>query len=76
VFYQAMRIGMMETIGLDYHLIDDYVDNIKKVTAKDLQAVARKYLLANNQTTTILDPQPMSSKPRRKASAGGRHARH
>ncbi|MBE9515832.1 MAG: insulinase family protein [Proteobacteria bacterium] len=76
VFYQAMRIGIMETIGLDYRLMDDYVDNIKKVTAEQLRTVARKYLVASNQTTTVLDPQPMSKKTRRKGVAGGRHARH
>lgn len=76
VFYQAMRIGMMETIGLDYRIMDDYVDNIKKVNAEQLRKVARKYLVASNRTTTVLEPMPMSSKPHRKSATGGGHARH
>lgn len=75
VFYQAMRIGMLETIGLDYRLMDEYVDNIKKVNAERLRNVARKYLTASNRTTTVLEPMPMSSKPRQKAAGGG-HGRH
>ncbi|MDH5633416.1 MAG: insulinase family protein [Gammaproteobacteria bacterium] len=76
VFYQAMRIGMMETIGLDYRTMDDYLDNIKKVTPEKMREVAQKYLVVSNQTTTVLEPQPMNTKSRRKPMPGGGHGRH
>jgi len=62
VFYQAMKIGMMETVGLDWHLIDSYVEKIRAVTATQVQAVAKKYLHDDNLTVAILEPLSDSSK--------------
>jgi zinc protease len=59
VFYQAMQIGMLETVGLDWRLADTYVDRLKEVTAAQVQAVAQKYLVDDNLTVAVLDPQPM-----------------
>ena len=59
VFYQAMQVGLLDTVGLDWRLADAYVDNLKAVTADQIQAVARKYLTDENLTVGILDPQPM-----------------
>ncbi len=62
-----MRIGLLETAGLSWRLIDDYVDRIRAVTPEQVQAVARKYLIDTNLTVTQLDPQPLPKgrKPRR-----------
>ena len=59
VFYQAMQIGMLETMGLDWRLADDYVDRLREVTAEQVQEVARKYLVDDNLTVAVLDPLPM-----------------
>jgi zinc protease len=59
VFYQAMKLGQYETVGLDWHLIDDYVDRIRGVTAQQVEAVAQKYLNVKNMTVAVLDPQPI-----------------
>ena len=58
LFYQAMKIGMLETIGLDWQLFDQYLDNIKMVTAEQVQEVARKYLINKNLTVSVLEPLP------------------
>ncbi len=75
VFYQAMQMGMLETVGLEWQMLDRYVDRIRAVTAEQVQAVAGKYLIESNMTVTVLEPQPGRSAPRPAPSAGGRHGR-
>ena len=72
VFYQAMQIGILETVGLDWRLSDDYVKNIQAVTADQVQAVAKKYFINKTLTVAELLPQPLDGK-RRQSTAGGRH---
>ncbi len=74
VFGQAMQIGQLVTAGLDWRLQDRFVRRIKAITARDVQAVARKYLLDENLTVAILDPKP-GAKPRMRPSLGGGHVR-
>ncbi len=74
IFYQGMKIGQLETVGLDWRLADEYVDRIKAVTAQQLQAVANKYLVEKNLTVAELDPLPMDAGGKsHSASAGGGH---
>ncbi|TVO70983.1 M16 family metallopeptidase [Sedimenticola selenatireducens] len=73
VFYQAMEIGMLETVGLDWRLIDQYVAALKQVTPEQVREVAERYLVDDNLTITQLEPLPMDNvKPVRRAT-GGRH---
>ncbi|MET0094446.1 MAG: insulinase family protein, partial [Sedimenticola sp.] len=76
VYYQAMQIGILETIGLGWPLLEQYADKIKAVTAEQVQAVANKYLNRDQLTVTVLEPLPLSMK---KATAtalqGGAHGR-
>ncbi len=58
-FYQAMQLGMLETVGLGWQRADEYVAKIKQVTPKQIREVARKYLLDDRLTVAYLDPQPM-----------------
>ena len=37
----AMQIGLLETIGLDWRLADEYVERLKTVTAEQVRQVAR-----------------------------------
>ena len=62
VFYQAMQIGMLETVGLDWRLSDDYVEHIQAVTAEQVQAVANKYFIDQGLTVAELVPMPLDSK--------------
>jgi len=56
VFYQAMQIGTLETVGLDHSLLDEYVDRIRAVTPEQIQAVAKKYLVDDGLTVAVLEP--------------------
>ena len=74
VFYQAMQIGTLETVGQSWKLLDEYVDKIQKVTPEQVQKVARKYLTDDKLTVATLDPLPLSEKPARNpAMMGGPH---
>jgi len=78
VFYQAMQLGLLETVGLDWRLNDEAVDRLKAVTPEQVQAVAKKYLIDDNLTFARLDPQPMdkaSAQRQMRAAAGGGHGR-
>lgn len=72
VFYQAMQIGTLETVGLDWRLNEKYTKRIREVTAEQIQAVAKKYLINDTLTVAVLDPQPLTTKKRR-ARLTGRH---
>lgn len=56
VFGQAMEFGVLETIGLNYKVGQDYVAKIKAITPKQIQEVAQIYLTKNNMTSAILFP--------------------
>jgi zinc protease len=58
---QAMQIGQLESVGLDWSLMDEYVARINAVTAAQVQAVARKYLVEERQTVAVLKPLPMDA---------------
>ncbi len=55
-FYQAMIIGMLETVGLDWRVKDRYIEKVKAVTATQVQQVAKKYLVPDGLTVAILQP--------------------
>jgi zinc protease len=73
VFYQGMKIGQLESVGLDWRLEEDYVDRINAVTPEQVQAVARTYLVEDRWTVAVLDPLPIEpgSKPRQPQQGGG-----
>ncbi len=75
VFYQAMQIGTLETIGLDWRLIDQYVEHMRSVTAEQVREVARKFLLDDRLTVAVLEPLPLENKQQVRAVSGGRHGR-
>ena len=68
VFYQAMIMGMLETMGLSWQLADKYVERIKAVTAEQVQEVAKKYLTDERLTVAELVPLPLDGK---RVNAGG-----
>lgn len=59
VFYQAMQIGQLETIGYPHTLMDQYIENVKKVSSSQIQDVAKKYFVDDRLTVVSLDPQPL-----------------
>jgi zinc protease len=54
---QAMELGSLDSIGLDWRLVDVEIENLKKVTPEQVQAVAKKYLVERNLTIARLDPE-------------------
>jgi zinc protease len=56
VFYQAMQLGTLETVGIGWQADEVFNKNIKAVTAEQIQAVANKFLIKDRLTVTILDP--------------------
>ena len=72
-FYQGMKVGQLEAVGLDWKLANVYVERINAVTAEQVQAVTKKYLVEDHLTIAELDPLPMEtgSKSRADNSGGG-----
>ena len=56
---QANQIGRFESIGLPWQLANQIPDNLDKITARQIQMVAKKYLTRERLTVAILDPQPL-----------------
>lgn len=73
VFYQAMLIGKLETVGLDWRLADEYVDKLKAVTPEQIRQVANKYLNEDNLSVAVLEPLPIEEARQGGKVAGGRH---
>jgi len=74
VFYQAMQIGMLETVGLDWRQADDYVDHVQSVTAEQVQVVAKKYFVEDGLTRAELVPLPITQS--QQAAQGGNPRGH
>jgi len=73
LFYQAMQIGQMESIGLSYKTIPLILKKLQAVTAQQVQDVAREFLQDDQLTMAVLDPQPLSGKPKQ-MNKGASHA--
>ncbi len=73
VYYQAMQIGILETLGLGWQLLDEYAARIKAVSAEQVQQVARKYLRPDRLTVAVLEPLPLEPGQAKQAVVGGRH---
>jgi zinc protease len=58
-FYQAMQLGMLETVGLSWKVVDEYVEKVNKVTAEQVRDVARKYLIEDKLSVAYLEPLPI-----------------
>ena len=62
-FYQAMQLGMLETVGLGWKKANDYVEKINSVTAEQVRAVAQKYLVDDHLNVAYLEPQKIDTMP-------------
>ncbi len=57
VFYQAMQVGMLETKGFDWKLLDEYVKDINNVTENDLINIAKKIIINNDHIYSLIEPR-------------------
>jgi zinc protease len=62
MFYQAMQIGQLESIGMSHRDVDTMLKKLQAVTAEQVREVAKKYLKDDSLTVAILDPQPLDQK--------------
>ena len=74
VFYQAMKLGTLETVGLNWRIADQFVDRIRAVSPEQIQQVARKYLVDDRLTVAVLDPQPLKQQAMAGHQGGMSHA--
>lgn len=75
VFYQAMQIGQLESIGLGYPAIPVMLEKLQAVTAEQVQQVAREFLQDDFLTVAVLDPQPLSGKTKHQTEGVSSHVR-
>ena len=73
MFYQAMQIGQLESVGLSYRDLDTIIKKLQAVTAKQVREVAIKYLIDDSLTVAVLDPQPLKQRAAIPASIKLRH---
>ena len=57
MMHEAMTIGALETVGLGWKYRDSYVDKIQAVSAEQVLAVAKKYLVPQGLTVAYLKPE-------------------
>lgn len=68
LFYQAMKLGMYETVGLGWQTSENYMQKITQVTAEQVRLVAKKYLIESHLSIAYLDPQSMLANSKSGAS--------
>lgn len=64
--HMATLLGSLESVGLGHQYMDQYVPGVLAVTAKQIQEVAKKYLIENHLTVAELIPQPLNEKNEKK----------
>lgn len=62
-FYQAMRLGILESNGLGYQALDQYLPEISAVRPEDIRAVVKHYLVKDRLTVGILEPVATAKVP-------------
>jgi len=71
---QANVLGSLISVGLPADTLDNWVDNLRNVTPKQIQAAAKKYLQKDRVTVATLLPNGEELKPSKPhASHGGAH---
>jgi zinc protease len=57
-FRHAMLLGQAESVGAGWRKVDQFLERIRAVTAKDVQRVAGHYLIEDARTIGTLIPVP------------------
>jgi zinc protease len=69
-----MQLGELALLGLPLDLLEKRVDKLKSVTAEQVK-LAAKLLTDDKLSVAVLDPQPITSPPRKPAMEGVNHVR-
>lgn len=75
MFYQAMQIGELEVVGLSHKLLEVRLERLQAITSGQVQEVAKKYLLDDQLTIAVLDPQPIDESKASTPPKGVSHGR-
>lgn len=57
VMGQAMELGMLSTLGLDWRLAEQFSENLEAVTPEEVQRVARQWLVAERSAVAHVIPE-------------------
>jgi len=57
---QASQIGMMESLGLGWYVIDQLPENLQGISADDIRNAANRWLTPANQTSLFLKPAALN----------------
>jgi zinc protease len=68
VFYQAMQLGEAATVGAGVGYVEGFPKRIREVSAEDVRAVARRYLVPDGRTVAVLVPEAAPGPPDSDAS--------
>lgn len=74
VFYQAMQLGELATLGLPLDTLEKRLEKLNAVTSDQVKEAA-KWLTDERLSVAVLDPQPITSAPRKPAMPGVNHVR-
>ncbi|NJM70076.1 MAG: insulinase family protein [Scytonema sp. RU_4_4] len=69
---QATQLGYNQTVAGDYRYVEQYLKAAAKVTAADIQRVAKTYLNPTKQTIGLFEPTLPSGKPGTSSAGSGR----
>ena len=56
LFYQAMQLGLLATIGLNWRLSAAETDRLRGITPEQVRTAAQRYLIEDNLTIATLEP--------------------
>lgn len=56
IFGQAMELGILETIGLNWSIAQNYEQQLQKISAEEIQTIAKQYFKDINETNAHLIP--------------------
>lgn len=73
VFNQARLMGSLETSGLPHDSLQVQSERLLAISSEQVQAVARKFLVDDQLTVAVLDPQPMAERKPAAPSPALRH---
>ena len=73
IFAQALELGMLESAGLSFRDADRILEQVRTVTADEVRAAARRYLVEDALTVGALEPQPLDPARPRTRPGTGRH---